>query len=94
MYYYVYIMASDSGTLYIGFTSDLIKRVWEHKNDFVKGFTMKYQCHKLIYFEQGEDFDSVLAREKQIKKWNRNKKEELIKTMNPGWRDLYKDISQ
>ncbi len=89
MYFYVYIMASESGTLYIGFTTDLIKRVWEHKNDLVKGFTKEYQCHKLVYFEQGEDFDSALAREKQLKKWNRNKKETRIVTLNPMWIDLY-----
>ena len=92
MYYYVYIMASKTGTLYVGFTSDLIKRAWEHKNDLVEGFTKKYQCHKLIYYEQGEDYDSVLAREKQIKKWRRDKKEALIKTMNTSWRDLYTDL--
>ena len=85
-------MASKSGTLYIGFTADLVKRVWEHKNDLVNGFSKRYQCHKLVYYEQGEDFDGTLAREKQIKKWRREKKEVLIKTMNPGWRDLYKDI--
>lgn len=90
---YVYIMASESGTLYIGFTTDLVKRVWEHKNDFVKSFTSKYQCHKLVYYEGGEDHDSVLAREKEIKKWRREKKEKLIKTINPGWEDLYKKIS-
>lgn len=93
MYYYVYIMASESGTLYVGFTVDLIKRVWEHKNDLVEGFTKKYQCHKLVYYEQGEDHDGTLAREKQIKKWRREKKEKLIKTMNPGWRDLYSSIA-
>ncbi len=86
-------MASESGTLYIGFTSDLVKRVWEHKNDFVAGFTKKYQCHKLIYYEQGEDYDGTLEREKQIKKWRREKKEALIKTMNPGWKDLYMSIA-
>ena len=90
--YYVYIMASKTGTLYIGFTSDLLKRIWEHKNDLVESFTKKYQCHKLIYYEQGEDFDSVLAREKMIKKWRREKKEILIKTLNPGWKDLYDNI--
>jgi putative endonuclease len=92
MFYYVYIMASETGTLYIGFTTDLVKRVWEHKNDFA-GFTKKYQCHKLVYFEQGEDFDSVLAREKQFKRWRRDKKEKLIKSMNPSWKDLYFDIA-
>lgn len=91
--YYVYIMASKTGTLYIGFTTDLVKRVWEHKNDLVDGFTKKYQCHKLVYYESGEDFDAVLAREKQIKKWRRSKKEALIKTTNPRWGDLYQKIA-
>jgi putative endonuclease len=91
---YVYILASESGTLYIGFTTDLVKRVWEHKSDLVEGFTKKYKCHKLVYYEQGEDFDSALAREKEIKKWRREKKEKLIKTMNRGWRDLYDDIAR
>lgn len=91
--YYVYIMASNRGTLYIGFASDLVKRVCQHKQDLVEGFTKKYQCHKLVYYESGEDYDSVLAREKQIKKWNRTKKEDLIKTINPGWVDLYPKIA-
>jgi len=86
-------MASETGTLYVGFASDLVKRVWEHKNDFVEGFTKKYQCHKLAYYECGEDFDGVLEREKQIKKWRREKKESLIKTMNPSWKDLYDSIT-
>ena len=67
--------------------------MWEHKNDLVEGFTKKYQCHKLVYYESGEDFDGVLGREKQIKKWRRSKKEALIKTINPGWNDLYKNIA-
>lgn len=90
--YYVYIMASESGTLYIGFTSDLVRRVWEHKQNFVEGFTKKYHCHKIVYYEQGEDHDAVLAREKEIKKWRRSKKEALIKKLNPGWVDLYSKI--
>jgi putative endonuclease len=85
---YVYIMASKSGTLYVGFTVDLVKRVWEHKNDSSDGFTKRYQCHKLVYYEEGD-----LEREKQIKKWRREKKEKLIKSMNPGWRDLYSNIT-
>jgi putative endonuclease len=93
MYYYVYIMASKTGTIYVGFTVDLVKRFWEHKNDLVEGFTNKYQCHKLVYYEQGEDYDSVLEREKEIKKWRREKKEKLIRSMNPGWRDLYNEIT-
>jgi putative endonuclease len=90
--YAVYIMASDSGTLYTGFTHDLIKRVWEHKNGVVRGFTAKYSCHKLVYYEFGDDKDGVLAREKQIKGWNRKKKEDLIRSMNPSWKDLYQNL--
>ena len=86
-------MASKrNGTLYIGFTSDLIKRVYEHKNDLVKGFTKKYQVHRLVYYEIAEDYDEGLKREKQIKKWNRKWKLNLIEKENPNWKDLYNDI--
>jgi putative endonuclease len=81
-------MSSLSGVLYIGFTSDLRKRVFEHKNDLIEGFTKKYKCHKLVYFEAGDSFDGVLAREKQLKKWRRGKKIVLIEKINPGWKDL------
>ena len=90
--FYAYIMASISGVLYIGFTSDLIKRVWEHKNNLADGFTKKYKCHKLVYYESIEDRDSALEREKQIKKWRRAKKTELISLENPKWIDLYDQI--
>lgn len=90
--YYVYVMASDSGTLYVGVTNNLIKRVFEHKNDLKDGFTNKYQCHKLVYFEDTSDINSAIAREKQIKNWRRDKKEALIKTKNPRWTDLYEEI--
>ncbi len=89
--YFVYIMASMSGTLYIGVTNDLCKRVWQHKNDILEGFTKKYQCHKLIYFEETSDVESAIAREKQLKKWNRAKKQWLIKQSNPTWKDLSLD---
>lgn len=70
--YYVYILASQkNGTLYIGVTNDLIRRVYEHKSDFVEGFTKKYKVHTLVYFEDTEDVDSAITREKQLKKWNR-----------------------
>jgi putative endonuclease len=86
----VYILAGKrNGTLYTGVTSDLIKRVYEHKNDLVEGFTKKYGVHRLIYFEQCEDMTSAISREKQIKKWNRNWKLRLIEERNPEWRDLY-----
>lgn len=86
--YFVYIMASLSGTLYIGVTNDLYKRVYQHKNDLIQGFTKKYQCHKLVYFEETSDVESAIAREKQLKNWNRAKKEFIIKTLNPQWKDL------
>ncbi|MBI3589092.1 MAG: GIY-YIG nuclease family protein [Candidatus Liptonbacteria bacterium] len=89
--YFVYIMASLTGTLYIGVTNDLQKRVYQHKNNLVEGFTKRYQCHKLIYFEETSDVESAIAREKQLKRWNRAKKEFLIKTINPHWKDLNKD---
>jgi putative endonuclease len=92
-HYYVYIMASKQfGMLYIGVTSNLIKRVYEHKNDLVKGFTNKYHIHNLVYFEVTEDIDNALSREKHLKKWNRAWKIELIEKNNPEWRDLYCDL--
>lgn len=90
--YYVYILASDSGTLYVGVTNNLKRRVFEHKSDLVEGFSKKYKCHKLIYFEAGQDVTGVLEREKQIKKWRRKKKEFLIRILNPTWRDLYDEL--
>ena len=91
--YYVYILASRKrGTLYIGVTNDLIRRVYEHKNDFVEGFTKKYGVHQLVYFEQTNDIYSAMVREKQMKKWYRKWKIELIEKANPGWGDLYYDL--
>ena len=91
--YFVYIMASESGTLYVGYTSDLQKRVHEHKEGLVKGFTKKYACHKLVYYESSEDRFGALEREKQLKRWRREKKQNLIKTMNPTWKDLSDEIA-
>ena len=89
----VYILASRrNGTLYVGVTSDLSKRVWEHKSDLVKGFTRKYGVHCLVYFEQHADMAGAITREKQIKKWNRAWKLELIERANPEWRDLWEGI--
>lgn len=89
----VYILASKrNGTLYIGVTSDLKKRVWEHKNDLVEGFTKRYGVHGLVYYELYEDIVSAIRREKQLKKWNRAWKQELIERQNPGWRDLWEVI--
>jgi len=93
--YYVYLLASKrNGTLYVGVTNDLVRRVWEHKSDFVKGFTKKYQVHQLVWFEATENVEAAIIREKQIKKWNRAWKLELIEKMNPEWKDLYADICQ
>ncbi len=90
----VYILASDrNGTLYIGVTSDLLKRVNEHRNDAVDGFTKKYEVHRLVYYELHGDMLSAITREKQLKKWNRAWKLELIETQNPDWRDLWDGIT-
>jgi putative endonuclease len=86
-------MASKpNGTLYVGVTSELVKRVWEHKNDSVDGFTKRYSVHHLVYYELHDDMLSAITREKQLKKWNRAWKLELIETQNPGWNDLWKDM--
>lgn len=91
--YYIYILASKPyGVLYIGVTNDLIKRVWQHKNNLVDGFTKEYFVHNLVYFEETSDVASAIAREKQLKRWKRQWKLELINKVNPGWRDLYFDI--
>lgn len=92
--FWVYMLASDHyGTLYIGVTSNLSKRIWEHKNNAVKGFTEKYDVHKLVYFEKHENAESALTREKQLKKWNRDWKINLIEKDNPYWEDLYPAIA-
>ena len=89
----VYILASKKNcTLYIGVTSNLPKRVWEHKNNLIPGFTQKYQVHKLVYFEQTCDMRSAITREKQLKHWNRQWKIELIERANPDWLDLAADV--
>src|SRR5690606_17514262 len=85
----VYMLASQrNGTLYVGVTSDLVKRIWEHKNNAVKGFTQKYNVHNLVWYEQHGTMDSAINREKAIKEWKRRWKLELIETTNPEWRDL------
>ncbi|MBI4159915.1 GIY-YIG nuclease family protein [Candidatus Wolfebacteria bacterium] len=92
-YYHVYILASKrNGTLYVGVTSDLKKRVYQHKNNIVEGFTKKYNVHILVYHEQTTDIGSALQREKQLKKWERRWKLALIEKDNPEWRDLYDDL--
>ncbi len=91
--YYTYIMASQrNGTLYVGVTSDLIRRVYEHKNDLAEGFTKKYQVHRLVYFEQHEDVNQAIRREKRLKEWPREWKLALIEIDNPTWRDLYDEL--
>ena len=89
----VYILASQrNGTLYIGVTSDLAQRIWQHKNDVLEGFTKKYGVHLLVYFEQHEDMENAIIREKRLKKWNREWKIRLIEENNPNWNDLYDSL--
>ena len=91
--YFVYIMASKkNGTIYVGFTDNLTKRVYEHKHDLVEGFTSKYKVHMLVYFEIYDDPENAINREKRLKKWNRSWKIELIEKNNFEWRDLYNDL--
>lgn len=89
-YSYVYIVTNQkNGTLYIGVTTDLVKRIWEHKNKFVESFTKKYNCTRLVYYEQHIDVLEAIKREKRLKKYLRSWKIELIESVNPLWRDFY-----
>ena len=89
----VYILASKrNGTLYIGVTSDLVKRIWEHKEGLVAGFTKKYAVKNLVYYEQHDNAESAIHREKRLKEWKRQWKLELIEKFNPKWDDLYESI--
>ncbi|MEW5965581.1 MAG: GIY-YIG nuclease family protein [Pseudomonadota bacterium] len=89
----VYMLASQrNGTLYLGVTSDLIKRVWEHKQNVVAGFTKKYGVHDLVWYEQHDDMLAAIAREKALKEWKRAWKLELIEKTNPEWKDLYEGL--
>ncbi|MCC6604786.1 MAG: GIY-YIG nuclease family protein [Anaerolineae bacterium] len=91
--YFVYILASKkNGTLYIGMTSNLIRRVYEHKNDVRESFTQKYGGHTLVYYEYTNVVNAVIVREKQMKKWNRQWKINLIEKENPNWDDLYESL--
>ena len=91
--YYVYILASKkNGTLYTGVTNNLLKRAYEHKSNLVGGFTQKYNVHNLVCYERYNDIYDAIAREKQMKKWKRQWKIELIEKSNPQWRDLYSDM--
>jgi putative endonuclease len=86
----VYILASrHRGTLYVGVTSDLIKRAWQHRNEMADGFTARYGVHKLVFFELHSTMEAAITREKQLKWWRRAWKVELIEAENPGWKDLW-----
>ncbi len=92
-YYYVYLMTNKNNTvIYTGVTNDLKRRAYEHREKLVEGFTKKYNVTKLVYFEIFGDITFALSREKQIKGGSREKKNDLVKTLNPEWRDLYEDI--
>jgi putative endonuclease len=91
--FYVYIVASRrNGTLYVGMTDDLIRRIWMHREGVLPGFTKHYGVKMLVWYEQHESRESAFARERAMKKWNRAWKVELIQAMNPEWRDLYDDV--
>ena len=93
--FYVYMLASKrNGTLYLGVTSDIVKRVWQHKNGLAEGFTRKYGIKYLVYYEIHEDAENAIKRERQLKKWRRPWKLELLEEKNSEWRDLYVDICQ
>ena len=92
--YFVYLLASRrNGTLYVGVTNDLMRRVCQHKQGLVEGFTKRYGVKMLVWYEQTESIESAVLREKQIKRWNRDWKIELIRASNPQWRDLYEEIA-
>ncbi len=91
--FHIYILASKrNGTLYIGVTSDLVRRVYSHKNNLVEGFTKKYNIHNLVYYEQRGSAEDAIVREKQLKRWKRSWKLELIEKDNPQWKDLYDEL--
>ena len=90
---FVYMLASRrDGALYVGVTSDLIQRVWQHKHSFVDSYAKKYNINNLVYFEQHLSIENAILREKQLKKWNRQWKIDLIESINPDWRDLYESL--
>ena len=95
MTYYVYILASKPyGTLYIGVTNDLVRRIHEHRTDASEGFTKKYGVHDLVYFEESDSIESAIEREKRMKKWRRNCKIELVERSNPHWQDLFPALTR
>jgi putative endonuclease len=89
--YFVYIMSSTNGTLYVGMTSDLRGRVYQHKSKEIPGHTAKYNITELVYYDETPDVHSAIAREKELKGWTREKKDKLIRSMNPEWKDLSED---
>jgi putative endonuclease len=92
--YFVYLLASRrNGTLYVGVTNDLAKRVWQHKQGMIEGFTEKYGVKTLVWYEQTDSVEAAIVREKQIKKWNRDWKVKLIEKRNPQWKDLYLEVA-
>jgi putative endonuclease len=92
--YYVYLLTNwNNRVIYVGVTNDLERRVYEHKNKLIQGFTAKYNVNKLVYFEETSDVESAIAREKEIKKWRREKKNLLVNRVNPEWKDLGQDFS-
>ena len=91
--YYVYILSSEKKTLYIGVTNDLPRRIWEHREDLIEGFSKQYAIRRLVYYGTTDDIRSAIAREKQLKSRRREKKEFLIRNMNPDWSDLYATIA-
>jgi len=91
----VYILSSKrNGTLYVGVTSNLIQRIWQHRNGKIEGFTEKYRVYNLVYYELHSEMAAAILREKQIKKWKRDWKINLIESFNPGWKDLWHKICQ
>jgi putative endonuclease len=92
--YYLYILSSKrNGTLYIGVTNSMIRRIYEHKHDLVDGFTKKYSVHNLVYYETYDNINTAISREKEMKKWRRKDKIDLIEKENPNWRDLYEELN-
>ena len=93
-YYWVYILASGiGGTLYIGVTNNLVRRIYEHREGFVPGFTKRYEVHRLVYYEPHTDIEAAIRKEKRLKRWNRAWKIRLIEESNPNWDDLYSQIT-
>ena len=93
--YYIYVLTNDWGNvMYIGVTNDLPRRLYEHRQELVDGFTKRYHVHKLVYYEETSDVRAALEREKQLKSWSRAKKDKLVETCNPDWHDLSRDWEQ